>query len=236
MYDASGADSGREWIEVANTGSENVDIGKYKLFENGTNHSLTLSAGSSSLAPNSAAVIAADAQKFLSDYPGFSGSLFDSAFSLSNTGETLVLKNASSSALDTVSYAAVAEANGTGGSLNEKDGAWVAAMASPAIYPSPLTPVPKAPAKVKATSTKKSSSSGAKNSAKQGSGKSPASASPSQNNFSNAASLSLIPDLPQNVLIGLGLSAVALLGVAGVFFIKQKRVETFSPAEEFSIE
>src|SRR3569623_180569 len=136
MYDASGADSGREWIEVANTGSENVDIGKYKLFENGTNHSLTLSAGSSSLAPNSAAVIAADAQKFLSDYPGFSGSLFDSAFSLSNTGEPLVLKNASSSALDTVSYAAVAEANGTGGSLNEKDGAWVAAMARPAIYPS----------------------------------------------------------------------------------------------------
>ena len=32
MYDAPGADTGREWVEVTNTGVSPADISNYKLF------------------------------------------------------------------------------------------------------------------------------------------------------------------------------------------------------------
>ncbi len=226
LYDAPGADTGREWVEVANFGSQNVDIGKYKLLESGTNHGLKLVQSSSVLAPNSAAIIAADPAKFLADYPAFSGALFDSAFSLSNTGESLTLKDASSSVLDTVAYTSTSETNGTGGSLNLKEGNFVAAMASPGVYPGPMTPVPK-PAPVPGKTVVKKTTAV------------PSSAGAALSNLpqeSNAASLSLLPELSQPVLIGLGLLATVLLGAAGVFFIRQGREETLSEADEFNIE
>jgi hypothetical protein len=241
MYDAPGADDGREWVEVVNTGSENLDIGKYKFAESGTNHGLKIVAGSSMLAPGGAAIIAADAQKFLADYPAYAGALFDSAFSLSNEGETLAIKNASSSVLDTVSYVAAAQANGTGGTLNRQgeNFAVAVAVASPGINPSPMAPVPAAPVKEKASTAKKVASktaaaSPSKNSAKQGSANFSNASQPSD--FSNAASLSLIPNISEPVLVGLGLAAAILLGVAGVFFLKQKGEETLPGAEEFTIE
>lgn len=241
MYDAPGADSGREWVEVANLGSQNIDIGKYKLFENGTNHGLKAVGGGSVLAPNATAVIADDPQKFLADYPAFAGILFDSTFSLSNTGEALAIKDASSSVLDTVSYAAVADANGTGGTLNRQGEQFAAAMASPGLYPGPMTPVPhKAPAPAKTPVKKSASASPSKNPTQQGSANSPATAAASD--FSNAASLSTLPNISEPVLIGLGLVATILLGIAGVFFIVQRRervsegLETSLSADEFTIE
>jgi hypothetical protein len=242
MYDAPGADTGREWVEVANLGSQNVDIGKYKLLESGTNHGLKLVQGASVLAPNGVAIIAADPTKFLADYPAFSGALFDSAFSLSNTEESLTLKDASSSVLDTASYASVAEANGTGGSLNVKDGSFVAAMASPGVYPGPMTPVPKpepTPGKTstKTTVKKSTATSPSKTFPKKGSATSPFGGSAASNTFSdsNTASLSLAPALSQPVLIGLGLGATMLLGIAGIFFLRLGKKETLNGAEEFEI-
>ncbi|HEV8677520.1 MAG TPA: lamin tail domain-containing protein [Candidatus Paceibacterota bacterium] len=237
MYDAPGADQGHEWLEVSNLGSQNADIGKYKLFEDGTNHALKAVQGSGSLAPGASAIIAADAQKFLADYPAFSSTVFDSTFSLSNTGETLALKDASSTAIDTASYIATDAANGTGGTLNLLSaGEWAAAMASPGVYPGPLTPVPQAPAKTEKTTAakKQASTSPAKNSAKQGSGSAAPNAAPAEN--AAAASLSFVPELSGSSLAWLGLAAVALLGVAGVFFIGQRRAETSPAAEEFTIE
>ena len=38
MYDLEGADTGREWVEVHNSGSEAVDLLKWKFVEGGTNH------------------------------------------------------------------------------------------------------------------------------------------------------------------------------------------------------
>jgi hypothetical protein len=239
MYDAPGSDTGREWIEVANAGSENLDIGKYKLAESGTNHGLKVVRGSSVLASGATVIIAADPQKFLTDYPAYAGALFDSAFSLSNEGETLAIKNASSSVLDTVSYVAAAQANGTGGTLNRQEENFAVAMASPGINPSPMVPVPAAPVKEKASAAKKVASktdatSPSKNSAKQGSADFSAAGQPSD--FSHAASLSLIPNISEPVLVGLGLVATILLGVAGVFFLTQKGEETLPGAEEFTIE
>src|SRR3990167_6884392 len=113
MYDLEGADTGREWVEIQNDGVA-VDLTGWKFFEGGVNHGLTLIQGDISLLQNGFAVIADNAEKFLLDWPGFSGMLFDSVFSLSNTGETLVLRNSELADVDSVTYSSEWGANGDG--------------------------------------------------------------------------------------------------------------------------
>lgn len=95
MYDVNGSDTGHEWIEIANTGSTSVNLSVWKLNEQGTNHNLQLIQGSSILTAGEFAVLADDAAIFQQDNPAFTGTLFDSVFSLSNTGEYLALYNGS---------------------------------------------------------------------------------------------------------------------------------------------
>lgn len=123
MYDASGTDTKHEWVEVYNTGTS-ADMSEYKLFENGTNHGLTLVAGSATVGAGGYAVIADDAATFLTDFPSFAGTLFDSAFSLSNSGETVTLRDESLTDIATASYTAADGAAGDGNSLNYIGGAW----------------------------------------------------------------------------------------------------------------
>lgn len=228
MYDIPGSDDGREWVEVTNTGSETIDIGKYKLLENGTNHGLKLISGNASLVPGSSAIIAANATKFAADNPNFSGTLFDSAFALSNTGESLVLKNASSSALDTASYTAAEGANGEGGSLHLVGSGFTPGMPNAGIYPGEIIAVPKAAVAVKKPKTTLAKSSTTKTKSTY---------SPTQNNFSatQGASPSL-PSLPAIYLWIMGAIAVVLLGIAGIFFAFMGKRETSPPAAEFKIE
>jgi hypothetical protein len=93
MYDLEvGSDTGREWIEIFNAGTEPVAVPEWRLFEGTTNHTLTAYTGGETLAAGSYAVIADNPGKFLEDNPGYPGILFDSAFSLNNTGEVLTLR------------------------------------------------------------------------------------------------------------------------------------------------
>lgn len=125
MYDLSeGSDSGREWIEVYNAGSAGVRLTDLKIVENGSNHKITAVAGGDFVAAGTYAVIADNAAKFKSDFPAYAGTLFDSAFSLSNTGETLGVADSAGGSIDVVSYTN-ASANGTGDSLQRNPGASV---------------------------------------------------------------------------------------------------------------
>ena len=130
MYDLEGSDTGREWIEIQNTGAQ-IDLTGWKFFENGTNHGLTLFQSSALLPENSFAVIADNAEKFLLDWPGFSGTIFDSTFSLSNTGETLTLRDAELADKDTATYSSGLGANGDGNSLQKQGSEWIAALPTP---------------------------------------------------------------------------------------------------------
>lgn len=113
MYDLEGTDTGREWIEVYNAGSSPVDLADWKLYEANVNHRLT--AQSASVIPAQGfAIIADNTAKFLTDNPSFSGVLFDSSFSLSNEGETLVLRDGSGADIDIVSYTSALGAVGDG--------------------------------------------------------------------------------------------------------------------------
>ncbi len=103
MYDPEGADNGYEWIEVYNTGNEEVDLSLYRINRAGTRHIIYEANGSMVLQPGSYAVIAQNPGLFLETYPDFNGTLMRSAFTLRNTEESVCLdKNEVS--LDCVNY------------------------------------------------------------------------------------------------------------------------------------
>jgi len=94
MYDWPSTDSGHEWVEIYNSGSEEVTVltgnGGWRFYD-GSNHVLNLFQGSEIIVPGQYFIIADNATQFLVDYPGFSGTIFDSSFSLNNTADQIGL-------------------------------------------------------------------------------------------------------------------------------------------------
>ena len=152
MYDLPGTDTGREWIEIQNTGSEDISFSKWKLFEANTNHGLILFQGSATTSANGFVIIADDPAKFVTDNPAYSGSIFDSSFSLSNTGETLSLKF-ENAVIDEVTYASTMGAAGDGNSLQKISGSWQAKSPTPGSAAAPSSSSPLAPTENTATTT-----------------------------------------------------------------------------------
>ncbi|MES2315758.1 MAG: lamin tail domain-containing protein [Patescibacteria group bacterium] len=132
MYNLkTGSDTGREWIEIFNNSDQEIDMTNIKLFEANTNHKLTLVQGINKIPAEGYAVIVADSAKFKSDWPSYSGTIFDSTFSLSNTGEPLALKEIiknSENILDQFTYQSSQGGAGDGNSLQKINGAWVASL------------------------------------------------------------------------------------------------------------
>ena len=149
MYDLkAGSDSGREWMEVYNAGASGVKLTDWKLSESGTDHKIKAIAGGDTLPPGSYAVVVDNLEKFKADWPTFSGQLFDSTFSLSNSGETMALRNASSTDDNSITYQTSWGAAGDGNSLNRAPndtGAFVARAPSPGSLMSAEAIPPPAP-------------------------------------------------------------------------------------------
>lgn len=138
MYDVSESDTGREWIEI--TASADTDISNWKFFEANTNHGLTLVSGSAIISAGSATVIADNTDKFLTDYPSFTGTLFDSSFSLNNTGETIAMRNPEGVDVDSVLYNPALGGAGDGNSLQKINGVWTAAAPTPGVSAASSSP------------------------------------------------------------------------------------------------
>ena len=120
MYDAPGTEGSgdHDWIEVFNAGGTAVDLSTYRFFESGTNHTLKLNRGSDNLPSGAYAVIANATSTFVMDWPSFSGTLFDSSFNLTGSGETLAIKNADLVDTDSITYVPVESASNNGNSLH----------------------------------------------------------------------------------------------------------------------
>lgn len=131
MYDVIGADTGREWIEVYNSGTTSIDFSSWRLSEGETNHKIKEGKGDKILSPGGYAVIADNLEKFLIDYPNYAGILYESSFALSNEGETLALKDSTLNALHQVTYGKDVGATGDGNSLQKIDGVWHVAAPTP---------------------------------------------------------------------------------------------------------
>jgi hypothetical protein len=126
MYDVEGSDSGREWIEVTNTSASAIDISTWKFFENGTNHGLTLVAGDANMQSGASFIVADNTDKFFIDNPSFSGNVFDSSFSLKNTGELIAIRDAELNDIDVLTYDPEVGADGDGNSLQLVSSSWIA--------------------------------------------------------------------------------------------------------------
>jgi len=132
MYDLKeGSDTGREWIEITNTGTDAITLTDWKLYEANTNHALTLSQGSETIPAGGFAIIASDVTKFLADNTGFSGTIFDSSFSLSNTGESLAIRDANLADIDGATYTSNQGGAGDGNSLQKVGTTWQGGIPTP---------------------------------------------------------------------------------------------------------
>lgn len=121
MYDLSGSDTDREWIEIYNKGTSFIDLTDWRFKEGGSNHTLNQYQGSLSLDPGGFAVIVDNPTTFLNDNSGFPGTIIDSSFSLSNTGEILtILQSDLTTVSDEVTYQSSWGGAGTGGSIERK--------------------------------------------------------------------------------------------------------------------
>ena len=134
MYDLEGSDSGREWIEIYNDGNAQIDLSTHKLFEAQTNHGLKLIQGTGLLEAGEIAIVADNSAKFLVDWSNYTGHLFDSSFSLKNTGENLILRNVDLVDIDLVNYLPDWGAVGDGNSLQKINNQWSASNPSPGVF------------------------------------------------------------------------------------------------------
>jgi hypothetical protein len=115
-----------EWIEIYNDGTESVDIGKW-IINDGTNHTIENSAP----IPAGGRIIIADSKtNFSSVYLGISVYSI-SALSLSDSGDTIILKDSRGVVYDTVSYTTSPSALKNGKSLQLYAGSFYAGTPSP---------------------------------------------------------------------------------------------------------
>lgn len=129
MYDVEGTDAGREWIEIYNDSDVDVTTKEITLFENNTHHKLDIT--ENLIIPAHAYVVVADNKTlFLGDNSTYSGISFDSAFSLSNTGESLSLY-LNGVVEDSASYTSSLGAGGNGNSLQKIGEYFIAAKPTP---------------------------------------------------------------------------------------------------------
>ena len=129
MYDPAGTDSGREWIEIYNKGSDDIDLNTWKVLENEVEHKIV---GESDIKAGEYGVIADNIDKFKLDYPTYTGLIFDSVFSLRNTGESIGILDGEGNQYAYVEYD-VSLGGKDGNTLSLIGGVYVNGVASPGI-------------------------------------------------------------------------------------------------------
>ena len=131
MYDPEGSDTSREWVEIYNDTGGSINFATWKLFEANTNHGISVYSSTTLVSPNSYAIIADNPVKFLIDYPSFVGIIYDSSFSLSNSGELIILKDNNLIQIDSVNYSVSAGGDDDGSTLSFASSSFVRGRATP---------------------------------------------------------------------------------------------------------
>ena len=151
MYDPPGANAGHQWIQVTNLGGTPENITGYKLFQNGTNHGISVALGTTTIPAGAVAILASKPEVFRADYPNFGEYVFKVSFSLRAAGDSLVLKDTKLQPVDVAAYSSSEGASGDGNALYLSGGAWVPGAPDPGSYhataPAALAPAaPNVPA------------------------------------------------------------------------------------------
>ncbi len=136
MYDPSGSDTNREWVEVYNGGFTSMDLAGHYFLTDGlssTKHSL-VAQGANAIPAGAYALIVQDPTAFKADFPSYSGLMFDSSWSglTSSAGKTLAVVDAQGGVLDQVTYDPTIGGTNDGNSLQkDSSGTWKAAAPTP---------------------------------------------------------------------------------------------------------
>jgi PGF-CTERM protein len=135
---AQGADTDMEWLELYNNDSQRINLSDWLIDD-------TIITTDVVLDPDSYAVLARNKTAFETYYGGAcTCSIIEATFSLTNTGDTIVLKDATGTEIDTVTYLAAWGANGNGYTLElNATGGWEESQAeggTPCQPNSVLTP------------------------------------------------------------------------------------------------
>lgn len=130
MYDlAEGSDTGREWVEIFNSG-EQIDLTGWKFFD-GSNHILNEppkngGRGSLILKPSEYAVLSGNADLFISENSSYKGTVIDTVMSLKNTSGEIALFDKENNQIDRVLYNKEMGASGDGNTLQKINSGWKA--------------------------------------------------------------------------------------------------------------
>ncbi|TSC52057.1 MAG: PKD domain-containing protein [Parcubacteria group bacterium LiPW_41] len=130
MYDAPGSDEGNEWVEIYNSGTTTVKIKDLRFVDSGQRHLISLSRGSEVLMAYDYGIIADSPEKFLEKYPSYTGSIWKSAMSLSNTHDLLAMAGNIRN-LGEAEYYGSSGAGGDGNSLQKIGSTWYAGAPTP---------------------------------------------------------------------------------------------------------
>lgn len=160
MYNPPGDNTGREWIEVRNTGSDSIALSSksLRIIDAHGKHGIKPASGDGEVAAGALAIIATNPSAFLADYPSYTGALFKSALSLTRAG-SIAAGDTGGHLFAQADYSSDAGGKNDGNSLQIKNGKLVAGRPTPGVYaaipPAPLA----APAKstTKPTTTKRGS-------------------------------------------------------------------------------
>jgi hypothetical protein len=131
MYDPDGADAGREWVEIWNDGPDSADLSSVFLLEADVRHKIAAAVPGVPpvLGAGERAIVADRPELFAADYPDVSP-VFDSAFSLSNSGERIALVTSDGDEYSSVEWGTGSGAAG-GKSWQRAGATWLAAAATP---------------------------------------------------------------------------------------------------------
>jgi len=133
QYNPEGTDGGYEWIEIYNNSDSPYSVEDFTFRESDKNHRLTHTNESLGwLLPSKGyGIIADNPTKFLEKHPGFPGLLFDSSFTLVNTGELLELLNSDDELIYGFEYNPVWGGDGDGSTLGVLNTIWKATSPTP---------------------------------------------------------------------------------------------------------
>jgi hypothetical protein len=123
MYDLEGSDSKREWVEIYNGGSEDVDISDWR-FNDGSNH--TFVGDDLVIEGGTYALLVSDIETY-----GMGANIIDTVMSLNNTGDKLLLLNEELNEIFSVTYSSEWGAAGNGNSLQWHEGFWIESSPTP---------------------------------------------------------------------------------------------------------
>lgn len=135
LYDAEGTDTDHEWVEIKNTGAEEISLSGWKFFD-GSNHLLNEppqngGQGSLTIPANGFAILTGDAEVFKADHPGITGTIIDTVMNLVNSTDTIKLLYADGSEAAVLMYDPGLGANGDGNTLQLLGSSWGVGSQSP---------------------------------------------------------------------------------------------------------